>query len=146
MRKSINQLTEIIDRSQKDGELVKQKVAQHENSIMTVSNSVNEIKRTLETTRQDTRDFIVASARSTIYSMYKECRETRYITKDAYFTLKKILDVYLRAGGNDIVHDHIQPYLMSLPIKDYSSDGQLIDYAPSQNNLIYKDRSDSDDV
>lgn len=146
MRTKVNDLSDLISNAQQNDELVKQKVAEHEDSIIQLSNTLNALNQTLESSGKDTRDFIVSMARSAIYGIYKECRDNKYITKDALFTFKRLCGPYERAGGNDIVHDHIKPYIMSLPIKDYDDNGVLVDYAPSSNNLMYRDRSDSEDV
>lgn len=143
MRTSVKQLAEMAKKEEQDGNMMKQKVSEHKDSIIKLSNSVNKIGDSLETNGKDIRDFIVASARSTIYRMYSECHNLGYITKDAYHTLVPLLRIYRKCGGNDIVHDHIEPYLMSLPIRDYDADGNLVDYAPSNP---YRDRSDGDNV
>lgn len=60
----------------------------------------------------------VAMLRSTIWRMHSEFMTKGYVTKDGLKTFKECVNVYRSAGGNDIVHDKLEPEVLDLEVKD----------------------------
>ena len=90
----------------------------HERKISELSNDVKEIKELLKESIKQNDEFAVAICRNTLWQIHKEAMEQKYITREGLRTFCEIKQVYEARGGDDILHDKLDPEVMSLVVKD----------------------------
>lgn len=61
---------------------------------------------------------VQASMRSTLWRIYQDSKEAKYITREGLKTFLECGKVYESAGGDDIYHDKLYPEVMELEVRD----------------------------
>ncbi len=78
---------------------------------------VKQIRIMLGTHIEEDKGNFVASARSTLYRLHEEYMGQKYVTPEQLRVFKDLTSRYTKSGGNDIVHDKLEPEVMALPIR-----------------------------
>ena len=90
----------------------------HEEKISELSNDVKEIKELVKASIKQNDEFAVAICRNTLWQIHKEAMHQNYITREGLKTFTEIKKIYESRGGDDILHDKLDPEVMGLSIKD----------------------------
>ena len=90
----------------------------HEKKISELSNDVKEIKELVKESIKQNDEFAVAICRNTLWQIHQESMKQQYITREGLRTFIEIKEVYEARGGDDILHDKLEPEVMSLIVKD----------------------------
>lgn len=79
--------------------------------------SINKLTTLMEQHVKIDDDRTIATLRSTLWRIHKECMSQGYITREGLRTFMECGRVYEEAGGDDIYHEKLEPEILNLEVR-----------------------------
>jgi glucan phosphorylase len=102
----------------KNSEKLVQDVSKHNNEIQSIHEKIDKLIDAIEKQNKKNDKYDRDTARVIILDMYDKFKQQGYVTMIQIESYKSLYISYTDKGGNGLIKDTVDPYIMSLEVRD----------------------------